>query len=282
MDTEHHYILEIFNSLLTNKLAEVCRYKEFPPLERYGMHNHQRIEINHVQQGECRMNINGQWIGFHTGETAYISPHVKHSFQAGEKGCTLMQLEFPSIIFKNFSELLNTISKIEERISESGYIKIVNNSEIKLTIKNIIEELESKRRYNRMTVLMYYGLLLVHVLRYINEHYALDTDNRHIEQAIKFIAENYSREISVREISDFAGISERYLRTLFIKHVHCTPSCYITTVRIEKALNLISNKSNKYSIKEISYICGFQSPQYFSKVFKSHTGQTPGEYASHC
>jgi two-component system response regulator YesN len=34
------------------------------------------------------------------------------------------------------------------------------------------------------------------------------------------------------------------------------------------------------SIKEISTTCGYQDPNYFTRLFKSITGMTPREYIS--
>ena len=36
------------------------------------------------------------------------------------------------------------------------------------------------------------------------------------------------------------------------------------------------------AMKEVAYACGFSDPNYFSKSFKSNTGQTPKEYREKC
>ena len=45
---------------------------------------------------------------------------------------------------------------------------------------------------------------------------------------------------------------------------------------IEEAKNILQNSDN--SVSEIAYSLGFEYPQYFSKLFKQKTGQTPVEY----
>ncbi|MDO6518621.1 hybrid sensor histidine kinase/response regulator transcription factor [Zobellia uliginosa] len=54
------------------------------------------------------------------------------------------------------------------------------------------------------------------------------------------------------------------------------PSYYMRTVRLRYASELL--KENKYSIKEVSYMTGFNSTAYFSKTFRELFGVTPTEF----
>lgn len=55
-------------------------------------------------------------------------------------------------------------------------------------------------------------------------------------------------------------------------------SDYLMQVRIEKAKELIE-KNGKLKIYQIAEYTGFQeNSQYFSQLFKKHTGYTPSEY----
>lgn len=55
-----------------------------------------------------------------------------------------------------------------------------------------------------------------------------------------------------------------------------TPTNYIKINRLNKAINLLS--TNNYSISEVSALCGFNEPNYFTRCFKSHFGKSPTEY----
>ena len=54
------------------------------------------------------------------------------------------------------------------------------------------------------------------------------------------------------------------------------PSHYMRTVRLRYASELL--KENKYSVKEISYMTGFNSTAYFSKTFRELFDVTPTEF----
>ena len=277
-ESELNQIGEVITMLDTKRLAEVFRLISFVPGEEYALHSHRRIEINYVKRGECRMNIGKQCILFKEGETACIFSHMEHSFQAGAKGCTLMQLEFLPDIFIHYEKLL--LGSIQDEQYKLGrkYLKIVQDPEIVSTIQNILEELSSGHKYNRMMIQLYYGILLICITRHINELLVLDCHNKRLRAAVTFIQENFAGDISVGDLAGRINISERYLRQLFERHLGLSPNEYICKVRIDKAVQLLSSLSYQYSIKEICYMCGFKTPQYFTKVFRQIIGVTPSEY----
>ncbi|HEK19491.1 MAG TPA: AraC family transcriptional regulator, partial [Bacteroidetes bacterium] len=51
-----------------------------------------------------------------------------------------------------------------------------------------------------------------------------------------------------------------------------TPNKYVRTIRLQIAREAI--ESGKYrTVAEISYLAGFETPAYFSKLFKEHYGR---------
>ena len=55
---------------------------------------------------------------------------------------------------------------------------------------------------------------------------------------------------------------------------------YVSAIKIEKAKELIA--SHQYMMYEVSDLLGFDTPFYFSKVFKKVTGMSPKEYEAQC
>lgn len=53
---------------------------------------------------------------------------------------------------------------------------------------------------------------------------------------------------------------------------------YIKICRLKKATELLA--SNRYMIKEISYMVGFSSSSYFAKEFKNQFGISPSSITS--
>lgn len=96
------------------------------------------------------------------------------------------------------------------------------------------------------------------------------------QQALEYIREHYSEDISSTVIAEAIQVSEGYLRMVFKKELSSTVKEYILQYRIERSKELLQSDGKK--IYEIAAQCGFMSSQHFSRVFRQVTGMTPGEY----
>lgn len=98
-----------------------------------------------------------------------------------------------------------------------------------------------------------------------------------IEPAIKRIEEKISAHApTVGELAALCEISEGYLRSLFLSTLGQTPTEYTTTVKINRAKELI--RSGLCPISEAAKRVGFEDIAYFSRVFKKLVGVSPREY----
>lgn len=91
-----------------------------------------------------------------------------------------------------------------------------------------------------------------------------------------YIDKHYSKDISLNDVADELGMNAIYLSQLFKRETGTTFSSYLTSVRIEQAIRLL--KTGEYKIYEVSEMVGYQTVQYFSKVFKKETGKNPKDY----
>jgi AraC-like DNA-binding protein/ligand-binding sensor protein len=100
-----------------------------------------------------------------------------------------------------------------------------------------------------------------------------------LRKAERFIWENYSRKISLKEIADVSGLSAPYFSTIFKDEMGENLSNYLNRLRVEKASSML--KETDSSISGISVACGFEDQSWFSKVFKCYTGFSPSKYREH-
>lgn len=97
-----------------------------------------------------------------------------------------------------------------------------------------------------------------------------------IEIAKEYINNNFSKDISLDDVSRSVNISSYYFSKIFKEETGENFIEYLTSIRIEKAKELLSNSD--YSMKEICAMCGYSDPNYFSRSFKKNVGVTPTEY----
>jgi AraC-like DNA-binding protein len=94
--------------------------------------------------------------------------------------------------------------------------------------------------------------------------------------AVKYVQENIHRNLTIKELADKACMSEPNFFRCFKQQYGITPVEYINQQRIHLATKLLYNTS--YSISDICFACGYNHLNYFLKVFKKTTGDTPASY----
>ncbi len=67
--------------------------------------------------------------------------------------------------------------------------------------------------------------------------------------------------------------SKTYLSRIFKEKTGENISSYINKVRVDRANLLLSDQ--ELSLVDVAALTGFEDQSYFTKVFKSTTGQTP-------
>lgn len=97
-----------------------------------------------------------------------------------------------------------------------------------------------------------------------------------IARARQFIAEHYTEELSLGQVSRAVHTSVFYFCKLFKKALGLNFTEYVSRLRTEKAKNLLLNPNLRVS--EIAYEVGFQSLTHFNRVFKKVTGESPTHY----
>jgi len=97
-----------------------------------------------------------------------------------------------------------------------------------------------------------------------------------LRKAENFILENFTRKISLKEISAVAGLSPPYFSTIFKEEMGENLSKYLNRLRVEKASRLLLETD--MSLSEIAACCCFEDQSWFSKKFKAYTGISPGKY----
>jgi len=91
-----------------------------------------------------------------------------------------------------------------------------------------------------------------------------------------FIARNLDADLSLTRIAERVSYHPAYLSRLYKQLSGNNLSDDIAEMRLKRAEQLLADKSLK--IHEVGNRVGFDSPRYFTKFFKSHTGLTPQDF----
>lgn len=91
-----------------------------------------------------------------------------------------------------------------------------------------------------------------------------------------FIEEHYKEELSMKNVARAMNYSDAYFCKLFKQCFQTNFSSFLNEYRVDRAKDMLA--STRLTIKEIGDSCGYSDPNYFSRVFKRITGQSPTEY----
>jgi YesN/AraC family two-component response regulator len=97
-----------------------------------------------------------------------------------------------------------------------------------------------------------------------------------LRKAERFIWKNYTRKVSLEEIASASGLSAPYFSTIFREEMGEYLSTYLNRLRVEKACTMLIETNA--TLNEVSESCGFEDQSWFSKIFKSYTGHSPGKF----
>lgn len=124
--------------------------------------------------------------------------------------------------------------------------------------------------------------LAVSILRRLNKGSQMNLKGQNcserdgINRAINFLIENYDKEYSLDEIARVASFSPYHFIRRFKSETGKTPYEYFQDIKIERAKELL--RTNKFTISEVSLLCGFNNLNHFSTVFKKKEGVSPNKY----
>ncbi|MBQ7887558.1 MAG: response regulator [Clostridia bacterium] len=97
-----------------------------------------------------------------------------------------------------------------------------------------------------------------------------------IKKMCAYMQENYAEKIALEDVTQYVGFSKFYGGRLFKQYMGMTIIEYLIDVRLTHAKELLAQ--GEFSIKQISFMVGYQDPNYFTWSFKKATGISPVKY----
>ena len=97
-----------------------------------------------------------------------------------------------------------------------------------------------------------------------------------IRPAINYIDANYDKPIALAEIAKASHLSVSRLAHIFKEQMGITIIDYLTSVRIERAKQLLL--ATEQNCTEICFQIGYNNQSYFTRTFKELVGMTPRQF----
>lgn len=96
-----------------------------------------------------------------------------------------------------------------------------------------------------------------------------------LKRAVAYINDGFDRDISLLDISSFAGTTPRNLQMVFKRELGCSPMEKLQDIRLKFARHLLLSSSGNLSVSEIAERSGQRHAGRFSQAYRARYGETP-------
>ncbi len=104
-------------------------------------------------------------------------------------------------------------------------------------------------------------------------------DKNVIELALKYINDNYQKNITLATVSNYYNLNYSYFSRIFKEFIGIPFSQYLLKIRMDKARELLISNPD-FKISDIAKLVGYSGDnvQNFTRAFKNHFGKPPKNY----
>lgn len=169
------------------------------------------------------------------------------------------QLQTPRIIASNYNEFEYVRQGM--RLGAMDYLlKPISGDELRECLKRVKEKLEEQRE--------------VSLVEEIFLECGADISAGFVQKVMGYFSEHV--DVNLQDIAEEFQLSKDYFGKLFKRQMNENFNQFVLKYKMEYAKKLLCTSDDK--IYEISEKLGYKTTDYFSKIFKDYTGETPMQY----
>jgi transcriptional regulator GlxA family with amidase domain len=161
-------------------------------------------------------------------------------------------------------------------IEDGGFLTAGGASSVQALMMRLIERAGGSELAQQTSRMLLIDIERQSQAPYVSDALMAKPRNSLSEKAEQFLNHELHREISVTELAEHCGTSERSLLRHFRSHLGVSPLAHIQHLRVERAKALL--ETTHLSFDEIVERCGYSDSASFRKLFKRATAITPGDY----
>lgn len=224
-------------------------------------HSHPCYELVVVTKGECTTIINDISYEMKKGTVLIIPPYAAHR-EYSNTSYSDIYIQYDEYHFiTDLPLMLHDYSFYIARLAD--------------IIKNLFIKNEPGNREICSDLL---SVIFSYISTLIKEKYS----GSFVPILKNIMVENLSNpSFNIGKVIADLGYNQDYAARVFKADIGMTPHAYLTHLRLEQAKRLLLN-NDYYTAKQVSFLCGFSDPYYFSRLFKSKTGYPPSRYKASC
>lgn len=189
---------------------------------------------------------------------------------------------------ESFNEMVNLLFVHNKYVYYSGiqqiFIRFLNSISNTINIlglelsdifhgENLYQELLEMD--NLQSINIWFQNIIDQITDYINSA-VNEKKGKYLEQINSYLDDNLASNITLNTVAEHLELNPSYLSRMFKENMGKNFIEYLTDYRMEKSKELLVN--TKLKVQDICTKMGYSNSYYFIKIFKQHTGLTPGQY----
>lgn len=268
---ENAYVLQLSDSKFKDLFLCFCGYAQCQPLHSFGPAARPNYIIHFILDGKGIYQVGEKKYELQAGQGFLIEPEVLTFYQADDKEpWTYLWVGFGG---NRAKEYVSDIGLNSEQLSfQSEHGKELKQLVLKMLKNN---DPSSNNQYLLQSILLEFFYILTKDIE-IERKDEKTKESFYVEQAVKYIRNNYSKPIKVADIAAYVCVNRSYLYKMFEKSLQMSPQEFLSRFRISRAKELLT--VTELSIEEIAASCGYGDALVFSKSFKKQMGTPPSVY----
>jgi AraC-like DNA-binding protein len=168
------------------------------------------------------------------------------------------------------AELYAGLERLTEPLLSAGFLDRKSHREMFAALE---ERSESARTVSELVAAC--RTLVLDIKNAVSNRTAAQQD-RGTRRAIAFMKEHASEPLTVAQVAHVAGFGPDHFCRLFKRDEGITPERYLMRLRVERAKSMLSHTA--LNLESVGKLSGFQTRNYFHRVFKRAVGLTPTEF----
>ena len=235
-------------------------------------HSHDFCEILYVAGGAGEAILEGKKFRLAPGDLVVVNPGTLHEERSDAKA----PLRLIFLAIRDFAVPglpAGCLSQEKYRVLSCGEYRY----KMDIYLRELLQETSSQIEFYQEISQGLVSALLVLGMRLIRinpeDEAALSQECQKIKE---YLDQNFTSPITLDSLSETVYISKHYLSHLFKEQTGVSPIKYLTSKRMEKACELLSE--TELPVSEVSKAVGYENPLYFSQVFKRIYGISPVKY----
>lgn len=279
-----------FDRILSQLDNEVYKFRHFSDqLFSTNFHFHKEIQINYIVEGTGQRVIGDNISNFEKDELTLLGSNLPHVWYSNHPSQPEKKQAISITLFIDVEKCLNILGQFQETHNIRSFFNqmergVIFTGKSKAQLTKLLFAINEAENLERT---IYFLQLLNQLTKtedfqyisstsYRNRYSSQEFKGNQIDHIIRFVLENYNKDIKLDEAAEMANMTKQAFCRFFKARTQKSFIQFVNETRISIACQEIMKNDNL--ISNVAYDCGFSSLSNFNKIFKSIKGITPRQF----